>query len=88
MIKTLLFKLILAIYFLAWAPFLLVGLVFKPLNDFLVLKCAAGVLVLARVIGGIDYQVHYPQTEENGVPVMPNGNNRLDGKAIIAAKHM
>ncbi len=88
MIKTLLFKLILAIYFLIWAPFLLVGLVFKPLNDFLVLKCAAGVLVLARIIAGIDYQVHYPQTEENGVPVMPNGNNRLDGKAIIAAKHM
>jgi len=88
MIKTLLFKLILAVYFVLWSPLFLIGLVYKPLNDFLVLKCAAGVLVLARLVCGIDYAVHYPQTEENGVPVMPNGNNRRDAKAIIAAKHM
>lgn len=78
----------LAIYFVLWAPILLIGLIYKPLNDFLVLTCASGVLVLARWIAGIKYEIHYPPLEENGIPVAPNGNIRLDGKAIIAAKHM
>ena len=47
-----------------------------------------GVLYLARRIAGITYHVHYPLTEENGIPTKPNANTRLDGKAIIAAKHM
>jgi 1-acyl-sn-glycerol-3-phosphate acyltransferase len=45
-------------------------------------------LVLARLIAGIKYRVHYPKTEEDGIPNLPDGNKRLDGKAIIAAKHM
>jgi len=88
MLKTILFKIILAIYWVVWAPFLLIGLVNKRLNDFLVLTCAGGVLVLARCIMGIKYKIHYPPTQENGIPVKPNENIRLDGKAIIAAKHM
>lgn len=88
MLKTIIFKFILAIYWIIWAPFLLIGLVNKRLNDFLVLTCAGGVLVLARLIMGIKYQIHYPPTQENGIPVKPNENIRLDGKAIIAAKHM
>ena len=47
-----------------------------------------GVLYLARRIAGITYRVHYPLLEENGIPTKPNANTRLDGKAIIAAKHM
>lgn len=88
MLKTILFKFILAIYWIVWSPFLLVGLINKRLNDFLVLTCAGGVLVLARLIMGIKYKIHYPPTQENGIPVKPNENIRLDGKAIIAAKHM
>lgn len=88
MLKTILFKFILAIYYIAWAPLLLIGLVNKKLNDFFVLTDARGVLLLARLIMGIKYQIHYPPTEENGIPVKPNENIRLDGKAIIAAKHM
>lgn len=88
MFRTICFKVVLAIYFILWAPILLIGLISKPLNDFLVLTCAAGVLVLARWIAGIKYVIHYPPQEENGIPVVPNGNIRLDGKAIIAAKHM
>ncbi len=88
MFRTICFKTILAIYFVLWAPILLIGLIYKPLNDFLVLTCASGVLVLARWIAGIKYEIHYPPLEENGIPVAPNGNIRLDGKAIIAAKHM
>lgn len=88
MFRTICFKTMLAIYFVLWAPILLIGLIYKPLNDFLVLTCASGVLVLARWIAGIKYEIHYPPLEENGIPVAPNGNIRLDGKAIIAAKHM
>lgn len=88
MLKTILFKFILTIYYIAWAPLLLIGLVNKKLNDFFVITDARGVLLLARLIMGIKYQIHYPPTEENGIPVKPNENIRLDGKAIIAAKHM
>ena len=88
MLKTFLFKTILFTYWVLWAPFLLVGLVSKRLTRFLVLTDARGVLVLARLIMGIRYEMHYPETEENGIPVKPNENIRLDGKAIIAAKHM
>lgn len=87
MIKTLLFKFALALYFIIWSPILLVGLVSKKLTTFLVTTEAAGVLVLARLLMGIRYKIHYPPTEENGIPVKPNENARLDGKAIIAAKH-
>lgn len=88
MLRTVIFKIVLGIYFILWAPFLLVGLVSKKLNKKLVLADARGVLVLARIICGIKYRIHYPNTEENGIPNVPNENVRLDGKAIIAAKHM
>lgn len=88
MFRTIIFKIILAIYFVMWSPLLLIGLVSKRLNTKFVLADAAGVLVLARLICGIKYEIHYPPTEENGVPNAPNENVRLDGKAIIAAKHM
>lgn len=88
MFRTIIFKIILAIYFVLWSPLLLVGLVSKKLNTKFVLADAAGVLILARIICGIKYKIHYPPTEENGVPSAPNENVRLDGKAIIAAKHM
>ena len=88
MFRTIIFKILLALYFILWSPVLLIGLISDRLNRFFVLTCARGVLVLARVIAGIKYQIHYPPVEENGVPVAPNGNIRLDGKAIIAAKHM
>lgn len=88
MLRTIIFKTILGIYFVLWSPILLIGLISKKLNTFLVLTCAYGVLGLARIVAGIKYNVHYPLSEENGVPAAPNENIRLDGKAIIAAKHM
>lgn len=88
MLKTIIFKIVLGIYFALWAPLLLVGLVSKKLNTRFVLADARGVLTLARIICGIRYTLHYPKTEENGVPMAPNENVRVDGKAIIAAKHM
>lgn len=88
MIKTIIFKIMLALYFIIWAPIIFIGLINKRINDFLVLKCAMGTLILARLIVGIKYKIHYPRTEENGIPEIPNGNIRLDGKSIVAAKHM
>lgn len=88
MIKTILFKFLLGIYFVLWSPILLIGLISKPINDFFVHTCANGVLLLARYIVGIKYKLHYPSQEEDGIPMLPNGNVRLDGKKIIAAKHM
>ena len=89
MLRTILFKTILFIYWVLWSPLLLVGLVSKRLSRFFVLTDAYGVLVLARWIMGIKYAVHYPAaTDENGIPARPNNNMRLDGKAIVAAKHM
>ncbi len=88
MVKTILFKITLGIYFTLWSPILLVGLISKKLTRKLVFADAAGVLLLARIICGIKYNVHYPANEENGIPAMPDGNKRNDGKAVIAAKHM
>ena len=88
MLRTIFFKLILGIYFIAWTPLLTIGLISRGLARFLVLTETRGVLYLARVIANIKYQVHFPPIEENGIPTKPNANTRLDGKAIIAAKHM
>ena len=88
MFRTIIFKISLFIYFALWSPLLLLGLVSKKLSRKLVFADAAGTLVLARLICGIKYQVHYPTTEENDIPNMPDGNKRVDGKSIVAAKHM
>ena len=88
MFRTILFKILSAVYFVLWAPILLIGLVDAKLTHFLVVSCAQGLVLLARIVCGIKYAVHFPPTEENGVPLLPNGNTRFDGKAIIASKHM
>lgn len=88
MIKTVIFKFVLALYFIIWTPILLVGTISERLIRFLIRIEAAGILLLARWIVNIRYQMHYQPTEENGIPLLPNGNVRLDGKTIIAAKHM
>ncbi len=88
MIRTILFKILLSIYYILWSPIILVGLISRRLNNWLVLTCAYGVMWLARLVVGIKWAIHYPPTEENGIPMAPNENIRLDGKAIIAAKHM
>lgn len=88
MFKTILFKILLSCYWIMWAPLVFIGIINGRLNRFIITNCARGVLVLARLIVGIRYQINFPPREENGIPVKPNENIRLDGKAIIAAKHM
>lgn len=88
MFKTIIFKITLGIYFIVWTPFLGLSLVNKKLTRMTMRAETMGVLYLAHRIAGITYRVHYPLLEENGIPTKPNANTRLDGKAIIAAKHM
>ena len=88
MLKTIIFKFVLSIYFIIWTPFLGLSLINKKLTRIAMHAETMGVLFLARKITGITYMIHYPPVEENGIPTKPNTNTRTDGKAIIAAKHM
>lgn len=88
MLKTIIFKLLLLAWFIIWAPLLLIGLISAKLERTFVVADAWGVLGLARIIGGIKYKIHYPPVTENGIPFRHNINTRLDGRAIIASKHM
>ena len=88
MLRTVIFKIVLGIYFIAWSPLLFIGLASKRLTRIMLRIETQGVLYLARTITRIKYKIHYPATEENGIPFKPNANTRLDGKAIIASKHM
>jgi 1-acyl-sn-glycerol-3-phosphate acyltransferase len=72
MIRTKLFKIALGLWFTAWSPLLLVGLVSKNLSKKFISWDAYGVLWLSRLITGIKYEVH-------GTPVK---------NSIIASKHM
>ena len=88
MFRTIIFKIVLGIYFILWAPILLIVLPSRKMTLRAITADARGVLKLAQIICGIKYHIFYPPTEENGIPVQPNDNIRTDGKAIIASKHM
>ena len=88
MLKTIIFKIALAVWFVLWAPLLLIALPSKKLSRKFVMADAGGTIWLARIIVGIRYKIHYPEITPDGVPMKPNHFLRADGKAIIAAKHM
>ena len=88
MLRSFVFKTILGIWFLIWSPLLVIGLVSSKIERKLLLAVAWGVLYLLRIIGGVKYEIHYPQKTENGIPFKQNINTRLDGRTIIASKHM
>ena len=88
MLRTIIFKFILLIWFLLFTPFLFIGLISSKLERKFIFIDASGVLFLARIIAGIKYEIHYPSTTEDGIPFKHNINQRLDGRSIIASKHM
>lgn len=89
MLKTIIFKTLLFIWFAAWSPLLIIGLVSSKMERAFLLADGHGVLFLTRVIAGIKYDIHFPLLgDENGIPFQHNINQRLDGRAIIASKHM
>ncbi len=88
MLRTVLFKFILYVWFVLWSPLLIIGLISEKLERKFILADAWGVLFLVRMICGIKYEIHYPSTTENGIPLQHNINTRLDRRAIIASKHM
>jgi 1-acyl-sn-glycerol-3-phosphate acyltransferase len=88
MLRSFIFKTILLTWFVAFSPLLIIGLISSKLERKIILGDAWGVLFLARTIAGIKYKIHYPLLNENGIPLKHNINTRLDGRAIIASKHM
>lgn len=88
MLRNFIFKITLYTWFLLWAPILAVGLISSRLERRLMLIETFGVLSLARNLGGIKYEIIYPKKDENGIPFKHNVNSRLDGRTIIASKHM
>lgn len=88
MLRSFIFKIFLIVWFLIWTPFLVVGLISSKLERRILLTDAWGVLYLLRIIAGVKYEIHYPQKTENGIPFKQNINTRLDGRTIIASKHM
>lgn len=89
MLRTTIFKTFLFLWFIMWAPLLIIGLISKKMEQAFILADARGVLFLARTIAGIKYEIHYPLLDdENGIPFKHNINQRWDGRAIIASKHM
>ena len=88
MLKTLLLSIAIFLWCAAWAPLLLIGLISAKLERNFILWDTWGALFLARIIAGIKYEIHYPLLNEDGIPFQHNINQRLDGRAIIASKHM
>ena len=88
MFRTIIFKTILLLWFIAWTPLILIGLVSEKIERKFILMAAFGASFLTKTIAGIKYEIHYPSQDENGIPFKHNINQRLDGRAIIAAKHM
>ena len=89
MLRDIVFKSVLFLWFLLWSPLLFIGLISQKLERKFILADAWGVLFWARTIAKIKYEIHYPlQDDENGIPFKHNINQRLDGRAIIASKHM
>lgn len=88
MIRTIIFKTMLFLNFAIWAPILIIGLISAKLERKFIVWDAWCALFLTRYIAGIKYEIHYPLNSEDGIPFKHNINQRLDGRAIIASKHM
>ena len=88
MLKKIILEFSIFLWCFLWTPLIFVGLVSAKLERVFVLTAARGGLVLTRIIGGIKYKIHYPLLNEDGIPFQHNINQRLDGRAIIASKHM
>jgi len=88
MLRNFVFKTTLILWFILWTPLLFVGLISSKIERNFLLADAWGVLFLTRYIAKIKYEIYYPKTDENGIPFKHNINSRLDGRTIIASKHM
>lgn len=88
MLKTIILYTVIFIWCLIWSPLIFIGLISAKLERAFILADTRGALILARIIAGIKYEIHYPLLNEDGIPFQHNINQRLDGRAIIASKHM
>ena len=83
--KRLLLNISLAVWFVIWAPLILLALPSKKLSRKFLVSIAWGIIFIARIIGGIKYKIHNYRLP-TAVPAFAGmTNNRLP---IIASKHM
>jgi len=84
MLRTILFKIALALWFVAWSPLLLIALPSRWLSRKFVWADARGVLWVARLFAGIKYKVHnFPAS----LSYASRGTQHAS-RPIIASKHM
>jgi len=89
MFRTILLYLTVSLWFVAWAPLLLIALPSRWLSRKFLLIIAGGLVWLARKVAGIKYEIRYADTEDKFARVKNKTyHERADKKAIIAAKHM
>jgi 1-acyl-sn-glycerol-3-phosphate acyltransferase len=79
MFKTILFNIAMYMWLIIWAPFVLAGLLSLCLTKRFNIIMARGLLLLARLIVGIKWEV---------VDTVPGRGCKTDPKHIIASKHM
>lgn len=88
MLKTITLYLAIFVWCTLWSPLIFIGLISSKLERAFILADTRGALILTRIITGIKYKIHYPLLNEDGIPFQHNINQRLDGRAIVASKHM
>jgi 1-acyl-sn-glycerol-3-phosphate acyltransferase len=88
MLKKILLNTIIILWCTMWIPLIFIGLISAKLERKLILLDARGALFLIRHLFNIRYKIHYPLLNEDGIPFQHNINQRFDGRAIIASKHM
>ena len=79
MIKTIIFKILLGVYFVVWAPVIILSLITPSITRKMVIIEVHGILWMLRTIVGIRYEI---------IDKVPGRNGRIDRQSIIACKHM
>ena len=88
MLKKILLNTIIILWCTMWIPLIFIGLISAKLERKLIVLDARGALFLICHLFNIRYKIHYPLLNEDGIPFQHNINQRFDGRAIIASKHM
>ena len=88
MLKKILLNTVIFLWCALWTPLIFIGLISAKLERKFILWDTWGALFWVRILFGIRYKIHYPLLNEDGIPFQHNINQRCDGRAIIASKHM
>jgi len=79
MLRTILFKSLLGVFFIIYSPILLISLISRKSTWMVVIPGVLVILWMARVIVGIRYEI---------VDTVPGRNGKINPRSIMAVKHM